>query len=153
MDCTSAKRLISAFLDDELSGEKARRMEEHLAGCESCRNEMAALRVTTSTLDAWTEIEPSLGYADLRARIGERHARWRFPLLRPVPRWAVGAALFFGLLVGSVSGVHHVALDISHSHELTDGMQLASESLELDAFGGGLNDALNDTSGDSGVTK
>ena len=153
MDCESAKRLIPAFVDGELPGEKAQRLDEHLAECAACRKELSALRATMSALDAWTGIEPRLGYADLRARIEARQARWRFPLLRPAPRWAVGAALFFGLLVGSLSGVHHVALDVSHSHELTDSMQLASESLELDAFGGGLNDALYDTAQESGVTK
>lgn len=153
MDCTSAKELIPVFVDGELSGEKGKRLEEHLGACEACRDELAALRATMSALDAWPGIDPRLGYADLRARIEQRQAGWRFPLLRPAPRWAVGTALFLGLLVGSLSGVHHVALDLSHSHELTDSMQLASESLELDAFGGGLHDALYDTSGDSGVTQ
>lgn len=153
MDCTSAKKLIPAFVDGELPGEKAQRLDEHLAACEACRNELSALRATMSALDAWTGIEPRLGYADLRARISDRQRGWRFALLRPAPRWAVGTALFLGLLVGSLSGVHHVALDVSYSHELTDSMQLASESLVLDAFGGGLHDALYDTSGDSGVTE
>ena len=153
MDCTSAKRLIPTFVDGELSGEKGKRLEEHLDACESCRKELSALGATMSALDAWRGMEPRLGYADLRARISDRQRVWRFPLLRPAPRWAVGAALFFGLLVGSLSGVHHVALDVSHSHELTDSMQLASESLVLDAFGGGLNDALYDTAQESGVTK
>jgi predicted anti-sigma-YlaC factor YlaD len=153
MDCTAAKRLIPTFVDGELSGEKAQHLDEHLADCTACRKELSDLRATMSALDAWTEIEPRLGYADLRARIEGRQAGWRFLLLRPAPRWAVAAALFFGLLVGSLSGVHHVALDMSHSHELTDGMQVASESLNLDAFGGGLNDALYEPVRDSGVTQ
>lgn len=43
---------LQAFLDDELTVEERRAVEEHLPGCEECRREAARLRVAAADLGA-----------------------------------------------------------------------------------------------------
>jgi anti-sigma factor RsiW len=96
--------LLPLYYDGELSGEAARRVELHLAGCAACRAELAELRelslmlqgagetVTAGEADAlWQAVQP---------RLGEQRA--------PVPwrTWLPGLILLtlygvFGLLLAA----------------------------------------------------
>ena len=46
MKCTEAKRLFSPMLDSMLDGKQWHALNQHLAECESCGTEFAALRRT-----------------------------------------------------------------------------------------------------------
>src|SRR5690349_9895395 len=100
MRCEEARLLISAGLDGELTDQPATGLQDHLAGCELCQSERAALAGTVQLLRALPEAEPP---AELRRRIGvalleeeRRAARRRFGwawLARPsTAGWAWGAA-------------------------------------------------------------
>lgn len=159
MDCKAAKKLIPALLDDEIPGAKAQQINEHIAQCAGCRQELAVLRNAMEALEAWPGINnPSSSLAEIKARAAERIAgRWSIAgWLRPVmsPRWAK-AALFVFAMLGGILGAYHNMPDIDHSHQFTAQMSQASDSLSLYAFGGGLNDVLYETietdAGSSGV--
>jgi len=85
MDCDFDRSLLTSYLDDQLTPEERAEVEAHLAGCESCRQELATglhLRALLETvpapeppagtlikfnamLDAFKAAEaPSAGYAD-----------------------------------------------------------------------------------------
>lgn len=81
--------LISAYLDGELSGSERRDAEAHLAGCEHCRDELAAVDAARITVRGLTSIEPPSS----ALRPGSASRR----VLRP--RWAWAASLVMaGLL-------------------------------------------------------
>ena len=92
--------LLSGYLDDELSLEERASVDRHLAVCEECREELAALRGLAHALAG--ESVPPLS-VDLEARIGRRldaatiarPRRWRFALPATIAA-TVGA---IGLLV------------------------------------------------------
>ena len=52
MNCLEISQHLSAYLDDELEPEFIGRVKEHLAACETCRSELAALRRLTETVRA-----------------------------------------------------------------------------------------------------
>ncbi|HUT01903.1 MAG TPA: zf-HC2 domain-containing protein [Phycisphaerae bacterium] len=59
MNCEELKSMISARVDDELPPEQARRLEEHLAGCEACRRELAEMTALKKELDMIRFNEPT----------------------------------------------------------------------------------------------
>jgi hypothetical protein len=44
MDCNRTRDLLSEFVDDALSGDAKARLEEHVAGCPACAEELESLR-------------------------------------------------------------------------------------------------------------
>jgi hypothetical protein len=87
MDCTSLREPLLEVLYGEAEPATARQVEEHLAGCAACREELTALKRLRLHLASW-EIPRSLG-----------------PIARPpLRRWpralAVAAGLLFGLATG-----------------------------------------------------
>jgi len=42
--CIDVVTVLSAYLDGELSREQGARIDDHLAGCQGCRNALAQLR-------------------------------------------------------------------------------------------------------------
>jgi len=109
MNCKTAKRMISAFLDGELSETKARLLSEHVDSCAVCRGELMATRNVNNALGLWPGIAPTFSLADVKQRAAERRARqshiWTLPHLGQMPRWATGLAAVFAILIGTVGGV------------------------------------------------
>ena len=141
MDCETARKLIQVFLDGELSDPQP--LEEHLAGCTACSQELAVQKALAETMGAWQGIESRRTYAEFRERVeSTRHRRWRLPTWSPSPRWAIAALVAVAFLGGGVSGWHHGASVAPHKHVMTAEMEQVSESLELDAFSGGLSDVV-----------
>lgn len=106
MRCARSRRLLGRDLDGRLTPSEAERLAAHLAGCERCRAERAALS------GAWTQLTsleaPSTAPEDwpaISARLAARAERrpWlRWPL---AVRRAIGAGAFAGLaLVGILIG-------------------------------------------------
>ncbi len=50
MRCWRAKKLFSAYLDDELRGHELSALREHLQGCPGCRSEIAQLRALKESI-------------------------------------------------------------------------------------------------------
>jgi len=66
MHCLDAQPDLGAYVDGELSPERATFLEQHLAGCDECRAELARLRAVVDAMETWPLVpEP----ARLRARV------------------------------------------------------------------------------------
>jgi anti-sigma factor RsiW len=52
-DCGRIRNELSAYLYGELAGEGKTALEQHLAGCAPCRDELLALRETQKLLERW----------------------------------------------------------------------------------------------------
>ncbi len=50
INCRNCEKLLSPYIDGEISGKNRRRVEEHLRSCRVCRNELEALRATVRTI-------------------------------------------------------------------------------------------------------
>ena len=84
-------------------------VQEHLASCAACAEEIASLRRTMELLDEWQAPEPSPYFsARLRARLRDEHAQqgagWLAWLRRPAVVTAAAALMAVG--VGMLEGVH-----------------------------------------------
>lgn len=53
------KELISAYIDGELGEEEKKQLEEHLSGCEECRNELEEMRNLEEVLNKMKPKKPS----------------------------------------------------------------------------------------------
>lgn len=54
--------LLSAYIDGEVNGSEAARVEEHLSGCEECRRELDTLRATVELMGQLPELAPQRSY-------------------------------------------------------------------------------------------
>jgi anti-sigma factor RsiW len=84
-------------------------VQEHLATCAACAEEVASLRQTMSLLDEWQAPEPSAYFSTrVRARVREERANqgagWLAWLRRPAVMTAAAALLAVG--VGMLEGAH-----------------------------------------------
>ncbi len=84
-------------------------MQEHLATCAKCAEEVASLRQTMSLLDEWQAPEPSPYFSTrVRARVREERANrsvgWLAWVRRPIVMTAAAALLAIG--VGLLEGAH-----------------------------------------------
>lgn len=130
--CLDPETLVTYVYGDATAAERTR-VDEHLARCESCAGELAALGGTREQLRAWTPPERELGFritaaADVHERPPDtpvatvlRPARW---WARPLPAWAqaAAAAVIFasGLAIGAArqTGTTH-AVQTTASGEST----------------------------------
>jgi anti-sigma factor RsiW len=66
MRCFDVQVELEAYVDGELSPERTVLLEQHLAGCEGCRAELARLQAVVAALESWPLVaEP----AQLTARV------------------------------------------------------------------------------------
>lgn len=72
MRCKSAKILLSASLDGELSSRERSALDRHLASCVSCSQEMKSLARVREIMSCWADEEPS---SWLAANFAEKLAR------------------------------------------------------------------------------
>lgn len=97
--------LLSAYIDDEVSGDERALVEEHLATCSSCAQDLTTLRQTVTLLGQLPQVAAprpfTLRESDVRpVRDTARRAWWRLP-------WAQGligatAVLLFVVVAGGV---------------------------------------------------
>ena len=105
MTCTRCQKLFSKYMDDDLSVEERRGVEDHLAKCNRCSAEFAGFReVVTLTADL-PRIQPSPDFdASLRARLAKmevpRHSKALYKR-RPI---TVALGLVCLLLVVGIGG-------------------------------------------------
>jgi hypothetical protein len=122
MKCAEAKRLFSPMLDSVLDGTQNHMLSEHMAQCESCASEFAALRRTKwlmTTMEphpAPPELALCLKVAISQQLASRRHSRWESLQVRwenalnafmlPATAGLLSAVLIFGLLIGVLVPAH-----------------------------------------------
>ena len=92
---------LSAYVDDEVSDREQRRIEAHLAACETCRAELRVLRWTVGLLRQAPPVKAPRLFAVREADLAQERqpARARAPL--QLTQWATAVvALLFVLVVG-----------------------------------------------------
>ncbi|MCP4658419.1 MAG: hypothetical protein GY856_23640 [bacterium] len=104
MSCREAEAILDELVEGRLPAALERRLREHLAGCEACRHEEAALRrlldaaaelprALEPPADLWPQIAPRLRQRRFAAfTLARRRGTWRGWLLQ-----AVAAVVFMGL--------------------------------------------------------
>jgi anti-sigma factor RsiW len=103
MKCKNAERLLSRYLDHELDQGRARQLEDHLAQCANCRQELADLASATDRLRALDAPGPS-PFLATRVMAEVRLARRRHR-----PAWARLVATAAAVLLvagGAFAGVN-----------------------------------------------
>ncbi len=101
------RHLILDYLYDEATPASRREVEQHLEGCDECRDEVRAFRNVREDLLAWgVPNPPSVWTPFAPAPIVPWH--------KQVPAWAMAAAASLMLLVGTAGGfVAHSVVDSS----------------------------------------
>jgi hypothetical protein len=122
MKCTEAKRLFSPMLDSMLDVALLRPLQDHLAECDRCSAQFAALR-RTKWLMATMAPHPAPPEMALQIKVAlsqqlatRRHNRWESRLVRwenalnafmfPATAGMLSAILIFGLLIGVLVPAH-----------------------------------------------
>lgn len=96
MDCREARDLMSDYLEQDLTDNEVRLMEEHLVGCSTCRMELADLDYTLKVVHGLPRQEPAV---DLWKQFAPKFAEI-CPELRPGFMGQI--RLYFSDLVSSV---------------------------------------------------
>lgn len=96
MNCERIEAALLAVVDGRATPEDRRRVETHVATCDSCARRIEEMRGVWTSLDRLEGLEPSPAFdARLRARMAEQQARagWRAWLPSHLRLVAVTAAL------------------------------------------------------------
>jgi len=96
MQCHSIVEWMSTAIDGRLDAQRTRLLEEHLAGCEACREEFAALKHTVALLQGLPEVDPPADLPDaVRRGVGKRRGRLitGYYFARPQLRAALAAGV------------------------------------------------------------
>ena len=91
--CKDINNLLPAYLEDALSPAERKHVEEHLAGCSSCRQDIADLKKAADLLHNLEEVEPPPFFeqrimAAIREENKQKQSVWRklfFPLHIKIP--------------------------------------------------------------------
>lgn len=86
MKCERVEELLSPYMEDDLSQEDRRAVEEHLKSCPSCSLLLSSLKETTESLADFPETEVSGGLLNTLYAIPDRKKRFSLGLdffLRP----------------------------------------------------------------------
>src|SRR5580765_4930148 len=94
--CDERERLLD-YLYDVCDADERRRVEEHLGGCEGCREEISGLRAVRLNLLAWDVPEHGSVWKPFAP------ARLK-PWYREMPVWALAAAASVMFVLGLAGG-------------------------------------------------
>ena len=102
MACIDEKKL-SAYLDGELPPEESAALEEHLARCAACREELSRLAFVSEALETLDGAEPDPYFAPRlkRLAVAERGRGWARRAFVPA---AAAAAAALSLVLGGFLG-------------------------------------------------
>ncbi len=91
MECEKAKKLLSFYLEDELSAQQRKEVESHLKSCPGCSELYSLLQQTKESLSSWPELEVRPELLDRLYSIPEKKKRFKFsfyfflrPSLQPI---------------------------------------------------------------------
>ena len=128
MRCFDVQVELQAYVDGELSPERAALLERHLADCDGCRAELARMQIVMTALETWPLVaEPAQLTARVMARVRPRPALPAFRL-----RWSdfaislAGAGLAFGAML---AWRHLASTSLAHLYHAQ--MVLRLEMLQL----------------------
>ena len=128
MRCFDVQVELQAYVDGELSPERAALLRRHLAICDSCRAELARMQVVVTALETWPLVaEPAQLTARVMAQVRPRPALPTFRL-----RWSdfaislAGAGLAFGAML---AWRHLASTNLTHLYHAQ--MVLRPEMLQL----------------------
>ncbi len=141
MNCTEARRLLSACLDRDLTFAEDEELRRHLRECATCSEEMTCLENVQAMLRSLPETQPEPGFfesvcrriAETQAQPDRIAARSGFSLggfLKDAfaPAWLRPAAgVAFGLVIGLLIQVHGGPAD-SPATRSDGGRDLAAEA-------------------------
>lgn len=72
MNCQQVTKVISAYVDAELTGREMLEVRRHVSQCEECANEMEYMRRAKTLLTRLSTVEPRAGFADqILASLGD----------------------------------------------------------------------------------
>ncbi len=149
MRCNQVKKLLSPYMDGELSAERKSLVEDHLGQCPVCRQALEGLRILNALQKSELDQEHSQQYWDeflprLRQRIattsrpslGQR-LRGRLPSLVPASPWlkAAGAAasvvlvFVIGRAVMRDTGTEHI-LTLQDEEALTSRVEEVQQEIQ-----------------------
>jgi hypothetical protein len=99
--CDEREPLLAYLYDEDGDAAERRKVEAHLASCESCRDELAGLRGLRADLLAWD--------------VPDHGSVWKpfvpvRPAWRDVPAWVMAVAASLVLALGATSGLAAAAL-------------------------------------------
>jgi hypothetical protein len=72
MECLKAKEELSAYLDDMLSRDEKQQLEQHIAACASCKEELAKLKLYAKTMAGLPKVKAP---ADFLMKVNDRIER------------------------------------------------------------------------------
>lgn len=123
--CAALESKLVEYLDGRARPGDRHAVEEHLAGCASCRLRADEFRALSRVLDELPAISPSPSFdAALRARIAAEPARRGFWDWMPSPRLAF-----------AVTALVAVSVWMSSTHRVTTNPTLASHAIQsIDAI-------------------
>lgn len=110
MRCFQSARMLSLYLDDELSPKEKRSIEEHLQKCSHCQqllNDLRAIQEETHSLERFTPPESLWEVIQLRLELRKSEQRrgyqWILPLATYLKRrWVWRGALITGAIMVAV---------------------------------------------------
>ena len=112
---TDWQESLSAYLDNELSPEERRALEERLATDGRRAEQLRVLRETSEVLQAWRVETPPPDPAFVRELhkamekpVAMRHRRQFLTIFMPAQRWAFSAMIFLAGIVAGVGGLTFV---------------------------------------------
>ena len=107
MNCHNIKKRLSAYLDGEITDEEEEIILEHLAGCEKCREELAAFSEVQDSLRMIKGMDvPPYFMTRLRQQIREEKQPLPFyeRVRSAVISAATAVAVMLSLLIGNQAG-------------------------------------------------
>jgi anti-sigma factor RsiW len=79
MHCLDVQPDLEAYVDGELGPERVALLEQHLAGCDACRAELARLQAVVDAMETWPLVaEPARLTARVMAQVRPRPTPPRF---------------------------------------------------------------------------
>lgn len=102
MRCEKIEELLSPYLEDELSREEKKVVDDHLQTCESCAALLSLLKETRESLTSFPQLEVSQNLLNRLASIPSKKKRFRLSfdfLLQPSLQPVLAAASIFLVLV------------------------------------------------------
>ena len=138
MNCKHLEQNAIAFLDGKLAPTVRRAVEEHLAGCASCRERVQGFSSVMGLLGDWQGIHPSpFFHTRLAARLHAEpaaqswwQALWEERPARPAARPVFAVALAVVMVVATVVLQYSPAPLDSEQSGATPGVTLASASAD-----------------------
>lgn len=104
MRCEKIEELLSPYLEDELSREEKKVVDDHLQACESCAALLSLLKETRESLTGFPELEVSENLLNRLSSIPSKKKRFRLSfdfLLQPSLQPVLAAASILLVLASS----------------------------------------------------